>query len=177
MALVSSFHGAHKLLPYAINWEGPGRKEANHLKLRRHNVWCLTLSTFNLKRDGAYECVSMCSTGKQSLQMCVYVFYRETELTNVCLCILQGNRAYKCLSMYSTGKQSLQMCVYVFHRESESQFAMRTRKGTHTSYQGQYYIGNVNCTGDEQSLSDCTIVTISVTRCSNGHTIVDCTTG
>ena len=93
------------------------------------------------------------------------------------LCVLQGDRAYKCLSMYSTGKQSLQMCIYVFYRESESQFAMRTRKGTHTSYQGQYYIGSVNCTGDEQSLSDCTIVTISVTRCSNGHTIVDCTTG
>ena len=108
MALVSSFHGTHKLLPYAINWDGggggPGRKEANHFKLRRHNIWCLTLSTFNLKRDRAYECVCMCSTGRQSLQMCVYVFYKETELTNVCLCVLQGDRAYKCVSMCSTGR-------------------------------------------------------------------------
>lgn len=71
------------------------------------------------------------------------------------------------------------VCVFncTHYRETESQFAMRTRKGNHSTYQGQFYIGNINCTGDELSLSDCTVVTISVTRCNAGHTIVDCTTG
>ena len=63
------------------------------------------------------------------------------------------------------------------YRETESQFAMRTRKGNHSTYRGQFYIGSINCTGDELSLSDCTVVTISVTKCNAGHTIVDCTTG
>lgn len=71
------------------------------------------------------------------------------------------------------------VCVFncTHYRETESQFAMRTRKGNHSTYQGQFYIGSISCTGDELSLSDCTVVTISVARCNAGHTIVDCTTG
>ena len=63
-------------------------------------------------------------------------------------------------------------------REAQSEFAFRTRKGTYSSnYKGEHYIGQITCTGDEMSMSDCTVLVTSVKSCSNGHTIVDCTSG
>ena len=62
-------------------------------------------------------------------------------------------------------------------RENKNQFAIRVRSGALNDYSGHYYIGLMECNGEEMTTNECTMKMGSVTSCTTGHTMIDCTTG
>lgn len=66
----------------------------------------------------------------------------------------------------------------VICRETRDQFLIRISGETRVSgYTGVYYNGTIGCTGDEASLSECSMKLSKQLLCPDGFTIVDCSPG
>ena len=67
----------------------------------------------------------------------------------------------------------------VICRQAEQLFLSKISRGNRPSeYSGLiYYSGEVNCTGDEELLSNCSIDVSPSSWCPDKYTIVDCTPG
>lgn len=67
----------------------------------------------------------------------------------------------------------------VICRQTQSLFLSRIARGNQPNgYTGHaFYSGAMNCTGDEESLSDCAIDLTPSGWCPGKYTIVDCTPG
>ena len=67
----------------------------------------------------------------------------------------------------------------VICRETEHKFLSSISRGGHpTGFSGHaFYNGVINCTGDEQKLSECSVNLIPTGWCPGMYTIIDCTIG
>jgi len=63
----------------------------------------------------------------------------------------------------------------VICRQTKGQFLSRISKGNRpTNYVGLNYYGTINCTGDEASISECSMELQAWAWCPQKYTIVDC---
>ena len=66
----------------------------------------------------------------------------------------------------------------VICRQTHNQFLAGISKDVRPlNYIGLHYIGRIDCTGDELSLSDCDVTILPRGWCPYGYTIVNCTSG
>ena len=65
----------------------------------------------------------------------------------------------------------------VICRQTMGQFVTRISRGDlPTHYRGTFYYGFIKCTGEEASLSECSVRVLTY-RCTGGYTMVDCSPG
>ena len=64
-------------------------------------------------------------------------------------------------------------------RQTEHMFLSRISRGDHPSgFSGRaFYNGTINCTGDEEKLSQCSVNLAPVGWCPGKYTVIDCMNG